>query len=195
MSAALLQNNKKCNELEDDRESCLHVLTWTALRYTNHTISQGDLKGLLRPFDEAYEENDSVKGGKLKKGSLLERDIPERVKFDGRPHLDELIAELTETFAVRYEKKPSEKRIREFERSRDSGASVVNDIVFIHRERMDSLKRPGWLVETFKRHLDPGSWPTSDSAVEQSIDPRKRRRTGQGSRSHSVIASTFEQSD
>ncbi|KIM72265.1 hypothetical protein PILCRDRAFT_82020, partial [Piloderma croceum F 1598] len=37
MSAALLQDNEKCNELEDDRESCLHVLTWTALRFTKHT--------------------------------------------------------------------------------------------------------------------------------------------------------------
>ncbi|KAF8234088.1 hypothetical protein L208DRAFT_1394550, partial [Tricholoma matsutake] len=41
MSAALLQDNDKCNELEDDRESCLHVLTWTALRFTKHTISGG----------------------------------------------------------------------------------------------------------------------------------------------------------
>ena len=61
---------------------------------------------------------------------------------------------------------------------------------------MDSLKRPGWLVETFKRHLDPRlSWPSSDSTLEQPVDTRKRRRTGQGSRSHSVIASNLPSND
>src|ERR1700727_3821148 len=107
MSAALLQDNDKCNELEDDRESCLHVLTWTALRFTNHTISGGGTSRFLRAFDEEYEDEDGVKGGDLKKGFLLGREIPRVVKFDRRPHLDKLIDELTETFAVRYEKPPS----------------------------------------------------------------------------------------
>ena len=40
MSAALLHDNSKCNKLEDDPESCLHVLTWMALRFTDHTISE-----------------------------------------------------------------------------------------------------------------------------------------------------------
>jgi len=47
MSAALLQDNDKCNELEDDRESCLHVLTWMALHFTNHTISRGGASRFL----------------------------------------------------------------------------------------------------------------------------------------------------
>jgi hypothetical protein len=70
MSAALLRNNKKCNELEDDRESCLHVLTWTALRFTKHTCSEGDSSRFPRAFDEEYEDEDGVKGGDLKKGFL-----------------------------------------------------------------------------------------------------------------------------
>ncbi|KIM73338.1 hypothetical protein PILCRDRAFT_15307 [Piloderma croceum F 1598] len=38
MSAALLQDNDKCNELVDERESSLHILTWTALHFTDHII-------------------------------------------------------------------------------------------------------------------------------------------------------------
>jgi hypothetical protein len=83
-----------------------------ALCFTNH---DGDLKELLRPFDEAYEARNGVKGGKLKRGSLRDRDIPEQVKFKNRPHLDDLINDLTETFAVRYEPLPSNKKPALFE--------------------------------------------------------------------------------
>src|ERR1700733_8189945 len=118
MSAALLRNNDKCNELEDDRESCLHVLTWTALRFTNHTISGSGTTRFLRAFDEEYEDEEGVRGGDLKKGFLLGRDIPRVVKFDHRPELDALIEELTETFAVRYEKLPSNDHVQGLERAR-----------------------------------------------------------------------------
>jgi hypothetical protein len=93
MSAALLRNNNKYNALEDDWESCLHVLTWTVLRFTKHTISRGGSKRFLRAFDEVYEDEDGVKGGELKKAFLLPvgRDIPRTVKFDGLPQLDALI--------------------------------------------------------------------------------------------------------
>jgi hypothetical protein len=57
MSATLLQDNDKYNELEDDRESCLHVLTWTPLRFTNHT---GGTSRFLRAFDEEYSDEEYV---------------------------------------------------------------------------------------------------------------------------------------
>src|SRR6201986_2612132 len=75
MSAALLHNNEKPHELVDDRESSLHVLTWTALRFTKHTISGGGSSRFLRAFDEEYKDEDGVKGGDLKKGFLLGQDI------------------------------------------------------------------------------------------------------------------------
>jgi hypothetical protein len=76
MSAALLQNNEKCNEPEDDRESCLHVLTWPALRFTDHTISGGGTSRFLSAFDEEYEDDEGVKGGDLQRGFLATREIP-----------------------------------------------------------------------------------------------------------------------
>ena len=118
MSAALLQDNEKCNELEDDRESCLHVLTWTALRLTNHTISNGHSSDFLRASDEEYENEDGVKGGELKMGFLVSRKIPRMVKFDRLPHLDALIRQLTEAFAARYEEPPSADHIQGLEQAR-----------------------------------------------------------------------------
>jgi hypothetical protein len=66
MSAALLHNNKKPHELIDDRGSFLHVLsTWTTLRFTKHTSSEGDSIRFLRAFDEEYEEERGVRRGDL----------------------------------------------------------------------------------------------------------------------------------
>lgn len=42
--------------------------------------------------------------------------------------------------------------------------------VSIYRERTRSLEKRGWLVEAFKRHLDAGSWPTSDKAEKQMMN-------------------------
>lgn len=185
MSAALLHNNKKLNELEDDRESCLHVLTWTSLRLTNHTISGGSTSRFLRAFDEQYEDEEGVKGGDLKEGFLLGRSIPRMVKFDRRPYLDKLIEELTETFAVRYEKPPSTEQINQLQRLRNKGLTdeeLGNDSVLNYQKRMASLKSPDWLVDTFRRHLDADPWPLSDKARPQPIGTgtSKKRAREQG---------------
>lgn len=180
MSAALLRNNKKRNELEDDRESSLHVLTWTALHFSKHTCSEGDSSIFLRAFDEAYDTADGVQGGNLKKGFLLGRDMPRTVKFDHRPQLDALIEELTKTFAVRYEEPPSDVHVQGLKRAQ--AANVDPSILrllpaFDYQERMAALQSPDWLVDTFRRHLDRDSWPLSDKARGQpkSIGTSKKR--------------------
>ena len=182
MSAALLRNNDKCNELEDDRESCLHVLTWTALRFTNHTISGGSTSRFLRAFDEEYEDEEGVRGGDLKKGFLLGRDIPRVVKFDRRPQLDALIEELTETFAVRYEKPPSADQLQALERAQAANIdpSITSGLMaFNYQKRLDDLAAPSWLVDTFRRNLNADFWPSSDKCREQPIgtgSSKKRAR-------------------
>jgi len=69
MSAALLRNNKKCNELEDDRESCLHVLTGRLLRSLIIPFSGSGTTRFLRAFDEEYEDEEGVRGGDLRRVS------------------------------------------------------------------------------------------------------------------------------
>jgi hypothetical protein len=181
MSAALLQDNEKYNELEDDRESCLHVLTWTALRFTNHTISGGGTSRFLRAFDEEYED-EGVKGGDLKRGFLATREIPRVVKFDRRPQLDALVEELTETFAVRYEKPPSADQLQALERAQAANIdpSIMSGLMaFNYQKRLDDLAAPSWLVDTFRRNLNAEFWPSSDKFREQPIgtgSSKKRAR-------------------
>ena len=182
MSAALLQDNDKCNELEDDRESCLHVLTWTALRFTKHTISGGGSNRFLRAFDEEYEHEDGVKGGDLKKGFLLGRDIPRTVKFDRRPQLDALIRELTEAFAARYEEPPPHEDfevLKDMQSNNAPPSYLHSNSAFKYQKRLNDLISPSWLVDTFRRFLDIDTWPLSDKARGQPISTgssKKRAR-------------------
>jgi len=151
LSTSLLRNNKKCNELEDDRESYLHMLTWTALRFTKHMRSEGDSSMFLRAFDEEYEDEEGVKGGDLKRGFLATREIPHVVKFDRRPHLDKLIRELTEAFAVRYEEPPSNDHVQGLERARKNNVdpSIMPLLpAFDYQKCLDDLAAPNWLVDT-----------------------------------------------
>jgi hypothetical protein len=185
MSAALLQDNEKCNELEDDRESCLHVLTWTALRFTNHTISGGGTSRFLRAFDEEYEDDEGVKGGDLKRGFLATREIPRAVKFDRLPQLDKLIRELTETFAVRYEEPPSDEQLGVLNQMLSSNVPpsfLHENTAFKYQKHLNDLVAPSWLVDTFKRHLNADFWPPSDKARGQPIGTgsSKKRAREQG---------------
>jgi hypothetical protein len=185
MSAALLQDNEKCNELEDDRESCLQVLTWTALRFTNHTISGGGTSRFLRAFDEEYEDDEGVKGGDLKRGFLATREIPRAVKFDRRPQLDKLIRELTEAFAVRYEEPPSDEQLGVLNQMLSSNVPpsfLHENTAFKYQKHLNDLVAPSWLVDTFKRHLNADFWPPSDKARGQPIGTgsSKKRAREQG---------------
>ena len=169
MSAALLRNNKKCNELEDDRESCLHVLTWTALRFTQHTCSEGDSSMFLRAFDEEYEDEEGVKGGDLKRGFLATREIPRVVKFDRRPQLDALIEE---PFAVRYEKPPSDEdfeTLKDMKYNNAPPSYLYSNAAFKYQKHLNDLVVPSWLVDTFRHHLNADFWLPSDEARGQPI--------------------------
>ena len=186
MSAALLRNNDKCNELEDNQESCLHdALTWTALRFTNHTISGNGTSRFLRAFDEQYEDEEGVRGGDLKKGFLLGRDIPHVVKFDGRPQLNALIRELTEAFAVRYEEPPSANQFDVLNQMRSSNVPssfLEENTAFKYQKHLDDLVARNWLVDVFRRYLDTNPWPSSDQSHGQLIGTgsNKKRAREQG---------------
>jgi hypothetical protein len=142
------------------------------LRFTKHTCSESDLSMFLRAFDEEYEDHEGVEGGDLKSGFLATREIPRVVKFDRRPQLDALIEELTETFAIRYEKPPSTKDLQALEDARVSNVpeSVISNLPALsHRKRLDDLATASWLVDTFRHHLDADPWSLSDKAQGQPI--------------------------
>jgi hypothetical protein len=89
------------------------------------------------------------------------------VKFDHCPHLDKLIEELTEAFAVRYEKSPSDDHVQGLERARAGNVdpSIMRLLpAFDYKKRLDHLATPSWLVDTFRRYLDADNWPPWDKA-------------------------------
>ena len=113
MSAKLLMDPKKPNDFVDDIESAYHVLIWSLLRYSKHSLSNRDVTILLLSFDETVVTQEGVVGGERKKGHFTSRDIPKLLKFKDNESLNELIRELTVTLAVRYEEPPTEEEIRE----------------------------------------------------------------------------------
>ena len=100
MPAALLQDNAKYNELEDNPESSLDLRGWTALCFTNRTISGGGSSLFIRAFDEQYKYEDGIKGKDLKREFFAtpSRKIPRVAEFNHCAQLDALV----ETFTVCY---------------------------------------------------------------------------------------------
>ena len=169
MSAALVVDDERRCEPEDALESCLHVLTWVALRYTKYTTA-GSTRDFLRGIRNAYDFPEDADAGYIKKAILLCRLVPREVKFDHRPQLDALIEELTETFAVRYEKFPS---AIDFQAILDAQTAKIPESIiaqlpaFSYLKRLGDVGTPSWLVDTFRRHLNAGPWPVSDNAARR----------------------------
>jgi hypothetical protein len=107
------------------------------------------------------------------------------VKFDRRPQLDALIEELTEAFAVHYEKPPSDDHMQRLERAWTGNVdlSIMQLLpTFDYQKRLDDLAAPSWLVDTFRRYLDADTWPPSDKPRGHLIGTRsnKKRAREQG---------------
>jgi hypothetical protein len=139
-------------------------LTWTVLHFTKHTISGGSSNRFLRAFDEEYEDEDGVKGGILKKGFLLGCDIPCMVKFDCCPCLDRLIKELTEAFAVHYDKPLPHGDFEALKDMQSNNAPPSYNSSFKYQQWLDDLATPSWLVDTFHCHLNVDPWSPSNKA-------------------------------
>jgi hypothetical protein len=125
-------------------------------------------------FDEKYDTGHGISGGRLKSHALLSPDgAPYRVEFKNRPSLNGLLNELASTFAVRYEKKPTETALRGLERLSPSDlllSIVLESSPYLYLQRMEKLEDPTWLVKTIRDSLqDRSLWPTDDQMVSQPV--------------------------
>jgi hypothetical protein len=96
-------------------------------------------------FDGEYQDEQDVKGGDLKMGFLVTREITRVVKFDRRPELDALIKELTEAFAARYEEPPSAKDLQALEEALAANLppSIMAGLTtFKYQQHLDNLAAP-----------------------------------------------------
>jgi hypothetical protein len=144
-----------------------------ALCYSSHNVPPKKLRGLLEMFDEAFYTEQGTNGGRLKRDCLTSRSMERSVTFTHRPGLDNLLRELTDTFAVRYEKTPTSEELARFEMLQSSipHALLQNDVVFKYQSRLQALVEPNWLIDTFRRHLeDRDAWLAADKAKMQKID-------------------------
>ena len=127
-----------------------------------------DICSHLKPYDEVDQisTTGTSVGGANKGLRLLSPIFP---KFDSDP-LDRLIVALRDAFSARYGKNYSAEQIKE---ARDFVAVHGNALTpeffphafaYVYGETLDSLKKPGWLVEVFNKHLEMDDWPHYDNA-------------------------------
>jgi hypothetical protein len=86
---------------------------------------------------------------------LATHEIPRVVKFNGCPQLGVLIKELTEAFAVRYEKPPSADQLQALERAQavNIDPSIMSGLTaFNYQKCLNDLVVKNWLVNVFRRY-------------------------------------------
>ncbi|KAK7457224.1 hypothetical protein VKT23_010526 [Stygiomarasmius scandens] len=173
ISAALLRQGKSSTStplfhtIRDDLESFFHVLTWTALQYTQHDLAGDQLNNLLHDvYDVVKYEQQKTLGGGGKVAAMHDRTMKEHVGFVQSAFRD-VIVDLEHTFAARYEKDPDEAIVEDLrkmisstdvpEKFRKVLESQSIDLqTQIRRERLLSAD---WMMQRFEDSLKSDDWP------------------------------------
>ena len=148
----------------DDWESFFHVLSWVVLRFTRHGLRPGQLANELRyTYDSAYVYNGEIHSGGGKRSSVKSRHMPSGAEIPPGPLFD-LLEELADVFAGRYEDPPSRKTQEQYERilqlvarDRSLEAIVTDQLVKLYRDRKEKLKA-SWMLKRFRDAVDSDSW-------------------------------------
>jgi hypothetical protein len=171
IAARLLSDSKMTtHNLADDLESFLHVLTWMALRYTPHALDSKTLTHLLSDmFDESYEDDRGIlHGGENKAPYLLSGRVVRTAGFN-HPILPSLLESLTVTFAVRYDKPPSDETIQghdEISGIHDDDRVLQKLLKSRYLSKTKALENSDWMLDTLNKTLvDKSSWPVDDVPV------------------------------
>jgi len=184
MSAALLQNPELRQDLQDDRESAFHVLSWIALRYTKHNKLH-ELSSLLDVYDECHDTAAGARGGRGKL-AFMDHDC-KTLEFDRRPALTELIRSLARTIAARYDDSPIPKADIEevhllllnlnMDPPVDEDETAISSLLSQERIKFGKqfkaypfaaakvkISKRGWLVRSIRHSTDDPRWHESDKA-------------------------------
>ncbi|KAH7921115.1 hypothetical protein BV22DRAFT_754260 [Leucogyrophana mollusca] len=180
MAAALLQNPQKPHELQDDLESFLHVLTWSAVRCCPSNLSALERGTYLRLiFDETIDTDDGTTGG-LHKGNHLGhgRYLPARrgegFQFSVSSPLLDLLKAFSGGFVARYQNPPTDEARKQFTelKAHAEAASPImwkylptHPVQVYDRER-EALNTSDWTLSTLRSYAEGqhGAWPTDDAA-------------------------------
>ncbi|KAK7442200.1 hypothetical protein VKT23_016172 [Stygiomarasmius scandens] len=172
MSAVLLSqrtssvSGRLVHSISDDLESFFHVLTWTALQYTHHDLTGGQLSYLLHyVYDTVKYEQNKVLGGDGKIGAMLCRRMKRAVGFVPGAFRD-VIVDFEDTFAARYEENPDMavvESVREMINQTSTPADVrkvlENHIDLRTQTRRDRLLSADWMLGRIQDSLKSDDWP------------------------------------
>jgi hypothetical protein len=178
MSAKLIGNLGGRHDLQDDLESSLYVLLWTALMFSEcsgNTYIAPFMAHVIDPQPHAHN------GGLGKQDFLQTRSYLQHLKFPHRSVLDILIDQLAKLFSVHYEAKPEKS---ETERALKLQQQSIVDPSFVEiyhssysyqfASRMTSLMDPANTIALFDSALyDRSKWPANDRATKQQIYRKK----------------------
>lgn len=164
IAARLLQARESAAHTPaDDWESFFHVLSWVVLRFTKHGLTSAELTHELRnTYDDSYLDGGKVYGGKNKKSSIKSRFISTDARIPPGPLLD-LLKDLVDVCAVRYEDAPPGDEQNEYDRLclLEGVARDPSLMRFIaqqqYYDRKEKLKA-SWMLGRFRDAVDSGSW-------------------------------------
>ncbi|KAK7016733.1 hypothetical protein VNI00_018838 [Paramarasmius palmivorus] len=183
--------------LADDLESFYHVLTWLALRYTDHGFGRVELSEVIKNYFDEFVNSQYYKRQYREKGRYLRI---KRLSYAGfeEDELAELIDELASVLSVRYREEPSEEEIKEFEEFKVSWAedlkkakeepnpeviyeklkemserAVERHAVARYRRDMERLENGEWMSETFRTTAMMSGEMLMEKVVHKLVDLNK----------------------
>lgn len=176
MSSKLISHKIWQHDFRDDLESSVYVLLWVTLMYSSCSDAEHVvpfMKGVLDP------QPHKSRGGFGKADFLQGRSFLKQVNFPNRSALHNLIDQLAQLFAVRYEEPPDSCAREEFEQLLNLAQNQPGTMTaIIHNQsavafydrRMDALKGHVATIQLFDEALaNRSQWPTADAAAKQNI--------------------------
>ncbi|KAK0476089.1 hypothetical protein IW261DRAFT_1402073 [Armillaria novae-zelandiae] len=152
MSACLLASFGTTHTIVDDRESSLWVLLYVALRYTPNSLLPVELHQDLRYcFQDSVVGPHGETGGKGKRAVLNDKQGLPSFRVQG---LHELLRELVDVFAVRYQPKPSaeDDALYDFVKASPNPQMAENSATGQYLTKIEKLNNPTWLFQTLRKH-------------------------------------------
>ncbi|GJJ09153.1 hypothetical protein Clacol_003375 [Clathrus columnatus] len=174
ISCRLLEDPTAVQDLTDDVESFIHVLTWVSFRYAKHNLSNETVNAYLASiFDRAYYEKDGLaKGGDAKMNYLNYPSQLIGTEFEN-PILKELLISITDTIAVKYRRAPTLRDAR-------GDVTFLNRLLDYHKEGLGILEDSEWIIKEIALALELPNWPPDDKSKKYENTPivQSTTRTG-----------------
>ena len=165
IAARLLQARESTAHIPaDDWESFFHVLSWVVLRFTKHGLTSAKLTNELRnTYDESYLDGGKVYGGENKMKNIKSRYISTYAQIPSGPLLD-LLKDLVDVCAVRYEDAPPEDEKDEYDLLLKDVAQEPSLMRFMAKhpikhyyDRKERLSA-SWMLSRFRDAVNSQSW-------------------------------------